>query len=298
MTRVAVTGSTGYIGRAVVQALASRDVDVLIRAHRPEGTQRLDRPQRHHVVDLLDPESVEASMSQLQPSHLIHLAWDVSHGDYWESSTNDDWKDASIDLARSFVRNGGRRMVVAGSCAESAPALRTTKYASAKLHVLEQLSAIDGLELVWLRIFFPVGPYEDERRLVPSMTRTLLDGNRFVVRQPSLVRDFGSVDDVGRAFAAAALGSHSGVYDIGTGIGTSLGEVARIVSRAVGREELVDFGADTAPDPLIADTDGVAADFGLIGMISPCDALVRAVEWWKDHRQMTENRTNSAAIDE
>ena len=88
--------------------------------------------------------------------------------------------------------------------------------------------------------------------------------------------------DVGCAFAAAVRGSQVGTYDVGTGIGYSLGDVAQQVAEAMNRPGTIDFGPPSAPDPLIASTGGLAADFGWDAMISPHDALGQAVNWWKD----------------
>jgi nucleoside-diphosphate-sugar epimerase len=176
----------------------------------------------------------------------------------------------------------GRRMVVAGTCAERSPGLEATRYARCKREAHEALSSIEDLEVVWLRIFFPVGPYEDGRRLVPSMIRSLLAGEQFVVRQPSLVRDFCSVHDVGRAFVAAAQGTATGLYEVGSGIGLSLAEVAIGVATYLRRPELVMFGDVSDPDPLVADIEDLVGDFGCTAMISPHDALIDAVDWWKD----------------
>jgi nucleoside-diphosphate-sugar epimerase len=225
---------------------------------------------------------VTAAIRAERPTRLVHLAWDVNDADYWHSEMNDVWSEATVHLAEVFAAQGGQRFVAAGTCAERASALSTTPYARSKERARQAISKIDGLELVWIRIFFPVGAYEEPRRLVPSLIRCLSAGERFLVREPSLVRDFCSVDDVGRAFAAATKGGGPGTYEVGSGIGTALRDVTETVAMMMGRSELVDFGAESSPDPLVASIGGLHDRFRWTAMTSTHEALARAVDWWKN----------------
>jgi nucleoside-diphosphate-sugar epimerase len=279
VSSVAVTGGTGFIGRAAVDALRAAGHDVTVF-----GRSCDDTSPRRRRVDLLDAASVTAAVRSEKPTCLVHLAWDVSHGDYWHSEMNDVWSQATIHLAEVFAAQGGRRFIAAGTCAERAPALSATPYARSKDRARQAIAEIDGLELVWIRIFFPVGAHEEPRRLVPSLVRCLSAGERFLVREPSLVRDFCSVDDVGRAFAAATDGGGPGTYEVGTGIGTALRDAAETVAMMMDRSELLDFGAASSPDPLVASISAFKDRFGWTAMIPTHDALARAVDWWKDRQ--------------
>jgi nucleoside-diphosphate-sugar epimerase len=68
--------------------------------------------------DLLDSEKVSALLKKVKPTHLLHFAWITAHGEFWTSLENLRWVRASLDLLEAFVKNGGRRAVVAGTCAE------------------------------------------------------------------------------------------------------------------------------------------------------------------------------------
>ncbi len=55
---------------------------------------------------------------EVQPTHLLHFAWIATPGVYWDSAENFRWVSAGERLLRSFRAHGGRRVVMAGSCAE------------------------------------------------------------------------------------------------------------------------------------------------------------------------------------
>lgn len=48
----------------------------------------------------------------------MHYAWVIPQTTYWSSSENVQWEDAGYQLLSAFVRHGGQRAVMAGSCAE------------------------------------------------------------------------------------------------------------------------------------------------------------------------------------
>ncbi len=116
MKRILVTGAGGFVGRHTLDPLRACGFEV-------HGTMApgevLDvRGVVEHGVDLLDSHQVRRLFGDVAPSHLLHLAWCTEHGEYWEAPENLDWVAASLTLARAFHEYGGRRMVVAGSCAE------------------------------------------------------------------------------------------------------------------------------------------------------------------------------------
>src|SRR4030095_5724633 len=51
-------------------------------------------------------------------THTPQRAWCAEQGNCWAGEENVDWVAASLRLLRAFNAYGGRRAVVAGSCAE------------------------------------------------------------------------------------------------------------------------------------------------------------------------------------
>jgi len=114
MKRIVVTGATGFIGRHVMDPLRQRGFEIhAIGRHRPDDAQVI-----FHESDVLNIVSTRRAIAAADGSHLLHLAWDVEPGKYWQSASNLDWVPASLHLVRGFAENGGKRAVVAGTCAE------------------------------------------------------------------------------------------------------------------------------------------------------------------------------------
>jgi len=253
-----------------------------------------------HEADLLAGGAVVAELvEELRPELLVHLAWYAEHGRFWSSLENVRWVEASLALLRAFIAAGGRRAVMAGSCAEyewsrerypeDAPLAPATLYGAAKhgLHVVASaLAAQAGVELAWARLFFLYGPCEDPARFVPSLALALLRGQPAPMSEGSQRRDFMHVADAGAAFAALAGSSFTGAVNVASGEGVALRELGQRIARAAGREQLLRIGARALPagEPpaLIADVARLREQVGFRPRVGLEQGLAQTIDWWRE----------------
>lgn len=230
--RIAVTGASGFIGRHALAAVcaAGHEVHVLGRQDaRQSGVL-------FHLCDLMDAESVQSVLAAIRPEGLLHLAWYAEPGRFWTAPENLDWLAASLALARAFAEAGGKRLVVAGSCAEydwSSPLLDeavtplypATLYGQAKAALFERLLTEApelGLSLGWGRIFFPYGPDDRPERLIGTLIAALLESRDADFSAGTQERDFIHVADVGAALAVLLASDIEGAVNIGSGEATAV----------------------------------------------------------------------------
>lgn len=262
---VFVTGGTGFVGRHAVHALLRRGYEVHIASRRWTGPFAPSPRLRIHHCDLFDTDYVGRVLDMIRPTHLLHLAWDTAHGEFWQSPRNLRWVEASLGLLRGFAEAGGRRAVFAGSCAEydwtagpcdeaHTPLKPASLYGVCK-HAVHQVAAdyaqVTGINLAWARLFHLFGPGEDDRRFVPSLVRPMLIGERAVCRHGGLRRDFLHVRDAGDALGAITDGDVAGAINVASGRTAALGDVAAALAAIVGgnAEVRVESGRATADDP-------------------------------------------------
>jgi nucleoside-diphosphate-sugar epimerase len=298
LTRVLVTGATGFIGRHALRPLAERGFEIHATTSRqpPVGLETAARWQR---FDLLEPGAAAALVAEARPTHLLHLAWYAEHGEFWESPENVRWVEGSLELLRAFAAAGGRRAVVAGTCAEydwshsplseSGTALApSTLYGAAKhgLHVVARAFAERaGFALAWGRVFFAYGPHEDPRRLVASVARALARGERAPVSQGPQRRDFLHVEDLGAAFAALLASDVAGAVNLASGTSVAIRDVVGALGTISGRPELIDLGAlpERPGDPaeLAADVGRLRDEVGWAPARGLEDGLRETFDWWR-----------------
>ena len=267
MRRALVTGATGFIGRQALAPLKARGYELHAVARRPPAQED---GIVWHQVDLLDRGSRARLIEEIKPSHLLHLAWIAEHGVYWESPLNRDWVEASQDLVERFQAAGGVRVVGAGTCAEydwtapqlaerdcverTSPRRPATLYGQSKLRFADWLAQRAGLSSAWGRLFFLHGPFEDARRLVPSVITALLAGGNAPVGPGTQLRDFMTTEDAGAAFAALLDSDVAGPVNVASGYPVTIADVALRIGDLTGRRELVSIGALPARPGAWADT--------------------------------------------
>jgi len=293
-----VSGAAGFLGHHAVRALRARGFRVHGLSRRPPS----DESCTWHEADLLEGESVRRVLERVQPSHLLHLAWETRHDRYWTSPENLRWVEATAALCRQFHAAGGRRLVCAGTCAEYSwdevlgwgpideyrtPRQPSTPYGIAKNAAFDLLTAYCGsvgLSLAWGRVFFPYGPGDRRPTLVPSIIRALREGRPALCTHGRQQRDFIHVADVGRAFAAVLGSEVTGPVNIATGIAASIGEVAKQLGSLLDRPDLIRLGALEAradePTSLVADVRRLRDEVGFVPDIGLPDGLRDTVEWW------------------
>jgi nucleoside-diphosphate-sugar epimerase len=295
-----VTGAAGFVGRHILPAALAAGFTVHAVARRAPPP---DAPAAvtWHALDLLTEERQAAALiATLRPTHLLHAAWCTTHGAYWTSEDNLLWVAATARLAQAFVRAGGRRFVMVGSCAEYAwsseqapiaevrtPTEPATLYGACKLaahHTVQALNRI-GPEVTAVtgRIFFAYGPHEDGARIVPFICRSLAAGEPALLSSGAQLRDFLHVEDVARGFVTLLQTPAIGAINVASGQSVRLGDIARRIGATSGRGALIRLGArpDRANDGtvLVADVGRLRA-LGWAPQRSLEQGLSDTYAWW------------------
>jgi nucleoside-diphosphate-sugar epimerase len=289
-----LTGATGFVGAPTLGALAEagHEVHAVARRSGPE----LDGATWHEA-DLLEGADV---LDEVRPEILVHVAWYAEHGRFWDSRENVRWVEASLALLRAFVAAGGRRAVMVGTCAEyewggednlnehDSPVRPATLYGACKeaLHRLAAAQAREsGFELAWGRLFFMYGPDEYPARLVPSVIRALLAGERAATTTGTQVRDFMHVEDVAMALVALTQSDVTGPVNIASGSPSSVADIVEKIGALTGAAHLIDRGARPTPDGeparIVADVKRLEREVGYRPSISLGDGLRSTVDWWR-----------------
>lgn len=301
MSRVLVTGASGFLGRGALPALVERGLEVHGVASAEAPARGFPPQVRWHTADLLAEGAGAALVRAVQPTHLLHLAWYAVPKLYWTAPENELWVDASARLLEAFAGHGGRRAVLAGTCAEYdwsgeqactedvTPTNPRSPYSSAK-HRLARLAgdigARTGVSVGWGRIFFLHGPGEHPDRLVASVVRGLLAGERVAVSHGRQVRDFLHTADAGAAFAAVLLSDLTGAVNVGSGEGVALERIVRHLGEATGRPDLIGLGERPAPAGeaavIVADPRRMREAVGWRPALTLEEGLDRTLAWWRD----------------
>ncbi len=302
MTRILITGASGFVGRHTLEALLAGGPDGAelhatsraVPAWAPEGAM-------WHSVDLTDADAARALIEAVRPTHLIHAAWYVTPGRFWTSPENMDWVGATLRLARLFHEAGGRRLVAVGTCAEyadkdgdhlehEAGPMPGTFYGAAKLATWTALTGYArqvGLSFAWARLFGMYGPYEDGRRLVAQVMDSLDRGLPVDLTDGGQMRDFLAGQDVGAALARLCGSDLVGAVNIASGRPVTLRAMLEELGDLMDARGLLRFGARprpaSEPPRLTGDIGRATRELGWQPALDLREGLALSLAWRRRH---------------
>jgi UDP-glucose 4-epimerase len=253
--RAIVTGGAGFIGSHVVDVLVGRGDDVVVLDNLSHGKrENVNTDADLAVADIRDEEAVNEVFGEARPDACLHLA---AQADVRVSVERPDY-DGEVNVLGTIrlleaSRAHGTRMVfsstggaIYGECEEPAteakPREPLSQYGTSKLAGEEYLATYNrlyGTEHTALRYGNVYGPRQDphgEAGVVAIFLGRLARGETpHIFGDGSQERDYVYVGDVAAA-TIAALERPAGVFNVGTGVATSVLELFEVCRRAAGAE--------------------------------------------------------------
>jgi UDP-glucose 4-epimerase len=251
--RVVVTGGAGFVGSHVADALLALDAEVHVVDDLSRG-RRENVPSKAnlHVADVREP--LDGLLRSIRPDAVLHLAAQIDV----RASVGDPVLDAQVNVIGTIrvleaARVHGARVVLAstggaiygecdGPAGEDAPRRPVAPYGTSKLAAEEYLSTwnrLYGTRHVSLRLGNVFGPRQDphgEAGVVAIFLRRLRDGEQVLIYgNGSQTRDYVYAGDAAAAFVAA-LEAAGGVFNVGTGVETSVNDLFAACREVAGVE--------------------------------------------------------------
>jgi UDP-glucose 4-epimerase len=253
--KILVTGGAGFIGSHVVDAFINAGHQVVIVDDLSTGRrENLNAKATFYQVDIRSPE-LDTVLAKERPDAVSHQAAKANVRESMEKPVlyADVNVLGSLNLLESCRRNGVKKFIYAstgGACYgepqylpvdEEHPVNPLDPYGASKHHVEHYV------HLYWLNYKMPYtilrypnvyGPRQDplgEAGVVAIFTGKMLKGEPVVIHgSGEQERDFVYVGDVARSNVAALEHMGSGIYNIGSGIGTNINTIYQELKKATG----------------------------------------------------------------
>jgi len=301
MKKVIVAGGAGFVGSAVVRELISRGVDVTVIVK-----PGFDKAGNQRLVDL-DVHLVECNISEIKNVYdLIHdRDYDVWYQFAWDGLFNEPLLDYTIqtnnilyvmDAIVVAKKLGCERFIGAGSLSQYE--LRSLEgqinafdkhrvYKTAKLaceYMGRSVASTEDIKFFWPIITNIYGEGEVSPRLINSMIRKLLSGDRQSLSEGNQIYDFIHVTDAARAFAdIGERGVEHRTYIIGSGGAKPLRDFLVELRDIVNPNAELGFGEMTFNGIYLPaedyDISPLSKDTGFLPKVSFAEGIERTRDW-------------------
>ena len=243
MKRMLITGFSGFVSRHFLNYLVENNLsyEVLgVDVNPPKFAMEDYAPtlaMSFEQVNLLDKEAVEDMIATFRPDYILHLASFSSVAYSWQHPADCFMNNTSIFLnVTEALRKHDLcdcRLLSVGSSEEygdvkkeelplqeDMPLVPVNPYAVARVSqemMAKVLADSFGMQIMLTRSFNHMGPFQDERFVIPSFVRRILDiaesgakSGEIETGDTSIVRDFVDVRDVLRAYDRLLLDGKAG----------------------------------------------------------------------------------------
>ena len=254
--RVLVTGGAGFIGSHLTDAFLDRGDEVAVVDDLSSGSAtRLDDRAALHKQSIVHGEQLAALVEEIRPALICHLAGRIDV----RASVACPAEDAQVNVVGTVnvleaARRADARVLLCSTggavygrdapipSLESVLPLPESPYGVAKSCAEEYVglyNRLHGTRHAVLRLANVYGPRQDP---AGDAGVVAIFCSRVLAREPLTIygdgrqtRDYIYVGDAVTAFLAAADTGRPGTWNIGTGIETSVLDLAAIIGEAAGR---------------------------------------------------------------
>ena len=255
-----MTGASGFVGAQVLNRLSQMDLEIRV-VSRP-GKKKFFASYEN-VTEVIQTNNFFTETSEWYEKLcqdidiVIHLAWYAERGKYLESSLNIECLSGTLNFASAAAKHGIKKFVGVGTCFEydldtvkgldvNSPLNPRHLYSiskSAAFLLLSKLFLNKKIDFLWTRIFYLYGEGEDDRSLVAELRKKLKLNETIDLTQGKQIRDFMDVAVAGSVIADASMGSNVGPFNVCSGEGISVRQLAENIADEYGGRSLLNFGA-------------------------------------------------------
>ncbi|OAS19060.1 NAD-dependent epimerase/dehydratase family protein [Paenibacillus oryzisoli] len=304
--RILVTGATGFVGACLARRLVAEGYDVHIFTRALSDKWRIRDLLPHvteHDADLRNSERIRERIATIRPEIIYHAA--VYGGFSFQNEAEFIYAlnfQGTVHLLSACEQVGFSAFINLSSSSEygmkSTPMQEddllepigdyAVSKAAATLYC--RTRAVERqLPIVTLRLFSPYGPWDDPKRYIPYVVRTLLAGQQPQLTVPHSVRDYIYIDDVVEACMCVMrqTACYGEIINIGSGEQVSIGKVADLLTEQIANGIEPKWGVSLRtkmePTDWRANIEKANRLLQWEPKITLLDGLARTVNWHKEH---------------
>lgn len=302
--KILVTGGAGFIGSNLVDALLEAGHDIVVVDNLSTGNRKnVGEKARFYEVDITNTDDLEKVFSEVKPEVVFHLAAQISV----EVSTNNPAMDVKVnvigtlnllDLAKKysvkkFVYSSTGGAIYGDNAPrptnEEAAAEPLTPYGIDKLcseKFIRYFSQDGSFKYVIFRFSNVYGPRQNpdgEAGVVAILTSRMLQNKASVIYgDGEQTRDYVFVGDIVKGLILALTSEKSDIYNLATGIETSVNTICEKLIKLTQTKTLPEHGpARVEQHASSLSSEKIKRSLGWEASISLDEGLKKTVDWFR-----------------
>jgi UDP-glucose 4-epimerase len=301
---IAITGGSGFLGQQLIQKLIKSDLEIALLVRTPSIPQisNLIRAKKIRLVKYdLTKGNKKLSNILRHVDGLVHLAAFVPRSN--KSKDDNPIKSIKVNiegtynLLRDFesitekiiltstLEVYGRPVIL--PIGESHPLQPLTYYGVSKLAAEKYISVFSqhqGFKSIILRLSTVYGPGEVYDRAIPNFIRRVIKDSPPIIYGSGLdVRDYIYVDDVIDAIITAIHKDCTGTYNIASGKGYTIREVAEKIIQISGKKLKPIFkSTKETPTKIVLDIKKAKEELQFSPSVSIDEGLTEEINWYRE----------------
>ncbi|MBU0548697.1 MAG: NAD-dependent epimerase/dehydratase family protein [Candidatus Omnitrophica bacterium] len=312
MKRAIITGGSGFVGANLARRLVrdGHEVTLLVKpGFDPWRIESIRKKIRIKEVNLLDRQALDQVIALLKPEWIFHLAVNGAYSyqmDLFQMiQTN---IVGTVNLVESCLKSGFEVFVNTGSSSEYG----FKDHAPSEIDYLEPnsyyavtkatgtmfcryIAQSNKVNIYTLRLYSVFGPYEEAARLIPALILRGIKGKFPPLVNPDIARDYVYTEDCVDAFIKVAEHKpkeYGAVYNVGSGIQTSLRQVAEVARKVLKIKAEPNWGSmpgriwDT--NLWVADNNKIKNGIGWKSKYNFEQGFRKTVNWFKENTELWE----------
>jgi UDP-glucose 4-epimerase len=325
--RLVVIGGAGLIGSHTVDHLIKEDIkevviyDNFVRGRVENLTTALKDPRvKIYDIggDILQTDILDSVLKGADGVFHLAALWLLQCHEFPRSAFDTNVR-GTFNVMESCVKNNVKRLVYSSSASvygdaveepmtEEHPFNNKNFYGATKICGEAMLRAFHhryGLNYVGLRYMNVYGPRQDYYGAYIAVIMKMLDAidrgeGPTILGDGSEAFDFVAVEDCGLAnLCAMKSATTDNFYNVGTGIRTSLKELAQMLLEITGCNKQINY-APRSQATLVKNRIGspkkAAEEIGFTAKLDLVDGLKRLIEWRNNHKAEVESRRRAVGI--
>ena len=251
--KILLSGGSGFIGRNLLKYIDhNKNYNILAVGRNLEKIR--DNKVEQFKLDLNKIEDNFEKIKKYNPDIFLHLAWE-GIPNYSEELSKKNYLN-TIKIIKMIVRETScKKILSTGSCWEynDGNAIGECKedqlidlkkpfsiYKNKIFNEVYKICEEKKILFNWLRLFYVYGPGQEKSSIIPLLIDVMKNNKKININFPSNKNDFIFIDDVVSIINKFIIKNYSsGIYNVGTGQGTSIYTLLKIIDNAVNGNDIL-----------------------------------------------------------